>query len=93
MSLEDKYRKAKRVIKKRDAKLAKQGTTAGQETSKTNRAKKDAANVSGRAAAFHGATDQVSNRGTKWTKPTSEAQDAAAGKPKPKKPPQQDTLF
>ena len=31
MSLEDMYRKAKRQIKKRDAALAKQGTTAGQQ--------------------------------------------------------------
>lgn len=34
MSLEDMYRKAKRQIKKRDAALAKQGTTAGQEAAK-----------------------------------------------------------
>jgi hypothetical protein len=34
MSLEDMYRRGKRQIKKRDAELAKQGTTAGQEAAK-----------------------------------------------------------
>lgn len=38
MSLEGMYRKAKRQIKKRDAELAKKGTTAGQEAIKQHEA-------------------------------------------------------
>lgn len=87
------YRRKRASIQKRDAKLAKQGTTAGKELQKKNAAKKTAAKAGGRTASFLGARDTVSNRGIKWQKPTSEAQDAAAGKKKPKKPPQQDMLF
>lgn len=76
------YRRKRAGIRKRDAKLAAQGTTAGKELQKQKR-----------AAAFRGAIEQNPNRGTKWQKPTSEAQDAAAGQKKPKKPPQADTLF
>lgn len=90
MSLEGMYRKGKRSIKKRDAALAKQGTTAGKEAQKKNTAKKTAAQSSGRAAAFRGTPEVASSRGIKWQRPTSEAQDAAAGK---KKPPQTDSLF
>lgn len=93
MGLEGRYRKAKRQIQKRDAKLAKQGTTAGQEAQKKKAAQTAATNSSSRAAAFRGATDEVSPRGIRWTKPTSEQQDAQAGNKKPKKPPQQDSLF
>jgi hypothetical protein len=93
MSLEGMYRKGKRSIKKRDASLAKQGTTAGKEVQKKNTAKKTAAQSSSRSAAFRGITDATPTRGVKWQRPTSEQQDAQTGKKTPKKPPQADTLF
>lgn len=80
MGLEDSYRKAKRKINKRDAALAKKGTTAGQDAAKKRSEAKSAAQASGRAAAFHGATDQVSNRAKGMTTPRSEYQDSQSGK-------------
>jgi hypothetical protein len=78
MALEDRYRKGKKGIQKRDAELAKRGTTAGKEAAKRN------INETQFKEHLFGASDATPTRGTKMTTPRSEYQDAQEDAPKPK---------